>query len=146
MTSAFKYTSGPTTRTYYSDLVSVAFRINGQQRRLLSGDMETQVHDLEVLVTVGGVFEQTGADDKSAGQVWLDLLAGTEIEFQPDTDGTDPAMIVVPDLSHVYTAVAIQKGHHMEGTELRLISKSTYQPADSAITNLEALRPSYGNQ
>lgn len=143
MNSSFEYTVAATTRTYYSDVVQLALRIDGDQQRLISGDIDQDIRDIEILVTVKQVWEQSGASDKSPGALWLDLAAGTNIVFKPDTSGSCE-FVVVPDLSHTPTFVATIRGTYLETIELRFISKSVYQPADAVMTNLVALMPFFG--
>ncbi len=143
MTSSFEYTVAATTRTYYSDAVELSARVDGDQQRLISGDMDQDIRDIEILVTVKQVWEQSGASDKAPGALWLDLLAKTNIIFKPDTSESCE-FVIVPDLSHTPTFVATIKGTYLETIELRFISKSVYQPADAVMTNLVAMMPFFG--
>lgn len=145
MNSSFTYTSGPTTHTYLSDEVRVEIVVDGEQGRTIAGTLAQEVRDVFLRVYVRAVWEPSGTATKSPNQIWLDLLGGTEVKFQPDTSGTDPDIIIMPDLSHNLTLFATRRGTPTENTELRFISKSTYQPTDTAITRISALKPFFSS-
>lgn len=136
------FTYSATTYTYWVDSVSIAPVVTGEQERLISGDMDTNVHDIEYQIRVTGIFEQDGASTKSANQLWLDALGGAEIAFKSDTDDST-SYIVTPVLSHSPAFVEAANGVYREAVELRFVSKSVYQETDSVSTGLAALRPHY---
>lgn len=143
MTSSFEYTVAASTKTYYTDSVRIQAIVDGDQQRLISGDMDQDIRDIAFRVTVKQVWEQVGASDKQPQQVWLDLLAETNIVFKPDVS-QDGSFVIVPDLSHTATFMATTLGTYLERVELRFISKSTYQPTDTVATDLAALMPFFG--
>jgi hypothetical protein len=145
MTSSFTYTTGPTTHTYLSDDVTVELIADAEQGRTIAGTLAQEVRDLFLRITVRAVWEPSGAGTKSPNQIWLDLLAGTEIKFRPDTTGTDPDIIIKPDLSHNLTLFATKRGTPLESTELRFLSYSVYQPTDTAVTRISALKPFFSS-
>jgi hypothetical protein len=145
MTSSFTYTTGPTTHTYLSDEVRCEIVVDGEQGRTIAGTLAQEVRDVFLRITVRGVFEPSGAGTKSPNQIWLDLLAGSEVKFRPDTSGTDPDIIILPDLEHNLTLFATRRGTALEATELRFISKLTYQPTDTAITRVSGLKPFFSS-
>jgi hypothetical protein len=146
MTSSFTYTSGSVTHTYLSDEVRCEIVIDGEQGRTIAGTLAQEVRDVFLRITVRGVWEPASVGaTKSPNQIWLDLLAGSEVKFRPDTSGTDPDIIILPDLEHNLTLFATRRGTALEATELRFISKSTYQPTDTAITRVSGLKPFFSS-
>lgn len=145
MTSSFTYTSGPTTHTYLSDEVACEIVIDGEQGRTIDGTLAQEVRDVFLRITVRAVWEPSGTATKSPNQIWLDLLAGTEVKFRPDTSGTDPDIIILPDITHNLTLFATRRGTALEATELRFLTKSTYQPTDTAITRVSGLKPFFSS-
>lgn len=141
MTSSFTYTTGPVTHTYLSDEVRCEIIVDGEQGRTIAGTLAQEVRDLYLRITVRAVWEKSGTATKSPNQIWLDLLNGSEVKFRPDTTATDPDIIIMPDLSHNLTLFATKRGTALEFTELRFLSKSVYQPTDTAITRVSALKP-----
>ena len=146
MISMFEINTSATDYKYYTDELKIFPRVRGSQRRLITGAMDTEVRDIELLVTFKGVFEQEDtAALKSPGTLWMDnLLDGDDVHFYPDGSDTSLTFDVVPDISHLFTLISIKKGVHLEGRELRMISSSVYQPSDSVITDLIAKVPFFG--
>jgi len=140
MQCSFTYSS--TTYTYYVDQVMIKPRATGRQERLISGDIDEDLHDIEFLITIKGLWEQVGASTKSANALWLDLLGGADATFKSDTaDST--SYIVKADFNHSPSFVETTKGTYKEAVELRLISKSVYQETDSVATGIAGMRPHY---
>ena len=140
MTSSFTYTTGSAEKKYLSNGVEIGLIINGEQVRLIDGVLDQDVRDIAITLDVSTIWEQVDASDKSPGQLWLDLLNGSEITFKPDSDES-VSFIILPDLDHVPTVVAISTGIYLETVALRFLSKSTYQPTDSTLTGLVGLMP-----
>lgn len=118
-------------------------RITGRQERLISGDLDQDIHDIEFMISVKGIWEQDGASDKSANALWLDLLGGAEATFVSDTD-VATSYLVKPDISHSPRFVSVSRGTYAEMIELRFISKSVYQEDDSVATGIAGMRPHFG--
>lgn len=141
MKCSFAYSSN--TYTYYVDVASIRIVADGDQARAISGDMDTDVRDIELRISISGMWEQVGASTKPANDLWLDALGGAEITFKSDTaDST--SFIVVPDITHSPEFVITKRGTYLESVELKFISKSVYQEDDSVITGLADMRPHYG--
>ena len=136
------FTYSATTYTYYVDSVSVTPVTTGRQERLISGDMDSEFHDIEFQISVSGIWEQDGASSKSANALWLDALGGAEMTFKSDTD-VSTSYTVVADLDHSPSFVQAVKGTYLEAVELRFISKSVYQEDASAATGVAGMRPHY---
>lgn len=146
MTSSFTYTAGPTTHTYESDEVRCEIVVDGEQGRTIAGTLAQEVRDVFFRITVRAVWEPAAVGaTKSPNQIWLDLLAGTEVKFRPDVSATDPDIIIMPDLSHNLTLFATRRGTPLEATELRFLSKNTYQPTDTAVTRVSGLKPFFSS-
>ena len=118
-------------------------RVYGAQERLISGDMDTDIHDIELRISVKGIFEQVGASDKSANELWLDLMGNASVTFNSDTDSST-TYTVIPDISHSPKFVDTTKGTYKESVELKLISLSTYQETDATISGVAGFRPHIG--
>ena len=139
MQASFAYNSN--TYTYYVDKVTISDNTSGRQERLISGDMDTDIQDIEFYFSIVGVWEQVSASDKSANALWLDSKT-YDITLNPDTSQST-TLVVVPDLSHSPVFSDTTRGVYLETVELRFISKSVYQPTDSVATGLAALRGHY---
>ena len=124
------------------DSLSIDTVVTGRQERLISGDMDSEFHDVEYRISISGVWEQVGASSKSANALWLDALGGAEITFKSNTDDST-SYIIVPDLSHAARFSGVTRGVQLETADLRFISKSVYQEDDSISTGIAALRPHY---
>lgn len=140
MNSSFEYTVAGSTRTYFSDNVKIDLRIDGDQQRLISGDLDQDIRDIELIVTVKQVWEQVSGTDNRPTQMWLDLLAETNIVFKPDT-GEDGSFVIVADITHPATFLATIKGTKLETVALKFRSLSVYQPTDTVMTDLAAIMP-----
>ena len=125
------------------DEIDIDMPTTGRQERLISGDMDQDFQDLEFVIELKGIFEQVGASNKSANQLWLDLIGGAEVTFKSDTDDST-SYIVVPDLKRSFKVKKVSKGTHKESVQIPLISKSVYQEDDSVSTGVADMRPHYG--
>lgn len=125
------------------DVLSIVPKVTGRQERLISGDMDQDMNDIEYKISVSGMWEQVGASTKSVNDLWLDLLGGAEVTLLSDTDEST-SYIVVPDFGHSPAFVETASGTYKESVELRLISKSVYQEDDAVSTGIADMRPHFG--
>ena len=150
MRSAFRWTGvGGTTREHVTDAATVSAEPDGDTYEVitaLGAETVTDVRGIWLVVTVdtsapGGLDGADGGSGRTLRQVWLDLLGGQAIAWQPDVTAPDVQIAVVPDLRHMAKLYDVRAGGHVPGDVLKLRSRILYAPDSPTVLDLAKASP-----